>query len=114
MCLYNNAAKIFGIIVVLCRRLEIFEWKVVYETCGSCYVISTSAWVYFFEKSFRVPKIVPKVCNNYAALVNKECCIRNERIGIWIYIIMDMICWINVAVIMDLVSVNSALRHATP
>ena len=61
MRLYNNAAKIFGTERVLYRRLEIYEWKVTYKACGSCYVISTSAWVYFFEKSFRVPKIVPKV-----------------------------------------------------
>ena len=50
--LYKNAAKIFGAEGVLCRKLEFFEWKVVYEACGSCYVISTSAWVYFFEKKF--------------------------------------------------------------
>ena len=29
----------------------------------------------FFVIFFFVPKIVPKVCNSYAALVNKECCI---------------------------------------
>ena len=32
--LYNNAAKIFGIIVVLCRRFEIRERKRVYVTRG--------------------------------------------------------------------------------
>ena len=72
MRFYNNAAKIFGAEDVLCRRLEIFEWKVVYEACGSCYVISTSAWVYFFEKSFRVPKVVPKICIGTKTLTNKS------------------------------------------
>ena len=51
------------------RRLEIYEWKLTYKACGSCYVISTSAWVCFFEKSFRVPKIVPK---NYTIFGNIE------------------------------------------
>ena len=26
-----------------------------------CCIITTSAWVYFFEASFRMPKIVPRV-----------------------------------------------------
>ena len=56
-----NAAKIFGTEGVLCRRLENLDRKVTYKACESSYVISTSAWVYFFEKSFHVPKIVPKV-----------------------------------------------------
>ena len=56
-----NAAKIFGTEVILCRRLENLDRKVTYKACESSYVISTSAWVYFFEKSFRVPKVVPKV-----------------------------------------------------
>ena len=59
--LYNNAVKIFGTKGVLCRRLERLERKEADITCGSAYNIATSAWVYFFEKSFRVPKIVPKV-----------------------------------------------------
>ncbi len=42
-CFYNNAAKIFGTEGVWCRRLEIYEWEVIYKACGSCYVISTSA-----------------------------------------------------------------------
>ena len=58
--LYNNDAKIFGAEGVLCRRLENLDRKVTYKACESSYVISTSAWVYFFEKSFRVPKVVPK------------------------------------------------------
>ena len=61
MCFYNNAAKIFGAEGVLCRKLELLERKVVDIACGSGCIISTSASVYFFEKSFRVPKIVPKV-----------------------------------------------------
>ena len=58
---YNNAAKIFGAEDVLCRRLENLGRNLVYKACGSGCIITTSAWVYFFEKSFRVPKIVPKV-----------------------------------------------------
>ena len=61
MRFYNNAAKIFGAKGVLCRRLEILGRNLVYKACGSGCIITTSAWVYFFEKSFRVPKIVPKV-----------------------------------------------------
>ena len=57
---YNNAAKIFGVEGVLCRRLEKLVRKVVYIACGSGCIITTSAWVYFLEKSFRVPKVVPK------------------------------------------------------
>ena len=45
----------------LCRRLEFFEWNVTDIACGSGCIITTSAWVYFFEKTFRVPKIVPKI-----------------------------------------------------
>ena len=67
------------------------EYNDIYNTQKHLYYKSFRVGV-FFEKSFRVPKIVPKLCNSYAALVNKECCIRNERIVGWIYIIMDMIC----------------------
>ena len=91
-----------------------FYYKKTLKASGRCWLPTPPAWVIFFVIFFFVPKIVPKVCNSYAALVNKECCIWNERIVSWIYIIMDMICWIYVTVIMDLVSVNSALRHATP
>ena len=63
MCLYNNAAKIFGAEGILCRRLEIFEWNMAYEACVNGCIITTSAWLYFFEKSFRAPKIVPKITN---------------------------------------------------
>ena len=62
---YNNAAKIFGTEGVLCRRLEILGRNLVYKACGSGYNTATSAWVYFFEKSFRVPKIVPKKLLSY-------------------------------------------------
>ena len=58
---YNNAAKIFGMEGVLCRRLESLEKKMVYIACGSGCIITTSAWLCFFEKSFRVPKVVPKI-----------------------------------------------------
>jgi hypothetical protein len=33
----------------------------VYTTSGSGCIITTSAWVYFFEKSFSVPKVMPKI-----------------------------------------------------
>ena len=44
-----NAAKIFGAEGILCRMLEIYEWKVTYKACGSGYNTATSAWVCFFE-----------------------------------------------------------------
>ena len=44
LCLYNNAAKIFGTDVVLCRRLENVEGKMVYTTRGK----------HLYYKSFRV------------------------------------------------------------
>ena len=59
--LYNNAAKIFGAEGVLCRRLEILEGKMVYTTRWKYSIYKTSRVGVFFEKSFRVPKIVPKV-----------------------------------------------------
>ena len=46
--LYNNAAKIFGIIVVLCRRLEILEGKMVYTTRGKYSIYKTSRVGVFF------------------------------------------------------------------
>ena len=52
MCLYNNAAKIFGIIVVLCRRLEILEGKMVYTTRGKYSIYKTSRVGVFFWKKF--------------------------------------------------------------
>ena len=63
MRFYNNAAKIFGAEGVLCRRLENVEGKMVYIIRRSICITRASAWVYFFEKSFRVPKIAPKVTN---------------------------------------------------
>ena len=56
--LYNNTAKIFGAEGVLCRKFELLERKVVDIACGSVCIITTSAWVYFFEKSFRVLKMI--------------------------------------------------------
>ena len=66
---YNNAAKNFGAEGILCRWLENLDRKVIYKACESSYVISTSAWVYFFEKSFPVPKIMPKVCSEGCTLI---------------------------------------------
>ena len=63
MHLYNNAAKIFGAEGVLCRRLENVESEMVYITRGKCSFYRASRVSVFFEKSFRVPKIVPKVTN---------------------------------------------------
>ena len=60
MRFYNNAAKIFGAEEVLCRRLENLEGTMVYTTRGSICITRVSARMYFFEKSFRVPKIKNK------------------------------------------------------
>ena len=72
MRLYNSAAKIFGAEDVLCRRLENLGRNLVYIACGSGCIITTSAWVYFFEKSFRVPKVVPKICIGTKTLTDKS------------------------------------------
>ena len=50
MRLYNNAVKIFGVEVVLCRRLEHLEGKMVYTTHGKCGVYWTSRVGVFFLK----------------------------------------------------------------
>ena len=59
--LYNNAAKIFGAEVVLCRRLEKLEGKMVYITRGSICITRVSAWVCFLKKKFLRAKIVLKI-----------------------------------------------------
>ena len=59
-CLYNNAAKIFGAEGVLCRRLEKLKVIWIYKASGKCCKSIASRLWCFFEKSFRVPKIVPK------------------------------------------------------
>ena len=60
--LYNNAAKIFGTEGVLRRRFAVLEDKMVYTKRGKCSIYWLSrVGVFFFENSFRVPKIVPKV-----------------------------------------------------
>ena len=41
------------------RRLVIFESKMVYTIRGSICITRASAWVYFFERSFCVPKVLP-------------------------------------------------------
>ena len=48
LCLYNNAAKIFGTDVVLCRRLENVEGKMVYTTRGMCSIYRASHVSVFF------------------------------------------------------------------
>ena len=48
--LYNNAAKFFGVEVVLCRRLEHLEGKMVYTTRGKCSVYWTFRVGVFFLK----------------------------------------------------------------
>ena len=50
MRLYNNAVKIFGVEVVLCRRLEHLDGKMVYTTRGKCSVYWTSRVGVFFLK----------------------------------------------------------------
>ena len=66
LCLYNNDAKTFGTEGVLCRRFENVESEMVYITRGKCNVYYASrVGVFFFAKSFRVPKIVPKVSMYY-------------------------------------------------
>ena len=50
MRLYNNAAKIFGVEVVLCRRLEHLEGKMVYTTRGKCCIYRASRVGVFFLK----------------------------------------------------------------
>ena len=60
-CLYNNAAKIFGVEGVLRRRFAVLEREMVYTTRGSICITRVSVWVYFFWKSFRLPKVTPKV-----------------------------------------------------
>ena len=52
------------------RRLENLEGKMVYTTRVIICITRVSAWVYFFEKSFRVPKIVPKVVSKNAQKVS--------------------------------------------
>ena len=48
--------------MVLCQIFAVLEDKVIYTTRGKCGVYYASrVSVFFFEKSFRVPKIVPKV-----------------------------------------------------
>ena len=57
----SNRSRIFDVLVILCRRLENVERKVVYTIRGKCSVYYASRVRCFFEKSFRVPKVVPKV-----------------------------------------------------
>ena len=52
MCLYNNAAKIFGAEGVLRRRFENLESKMVYTTCGKCSIYYASRVSVFFLKKF--------------------------------------------------------------
>ena len=52
LCLYNNAAKIFGAEVVLCRRFENLESKMVYTTRGKCSIYNASRVSVFFRKKF--------------------------------------------------------------
>ena len=47
--------------LILCRRLENLESEMVYITRGKCSIYRASRVRVFFEKSFRVPKVVPKV-----------------------------------------------------
>ena len=57
--LYNNAAKFFGVEVVLCRRLEHLEGKMVYTTREKCSIYRASrVGVFFLKKSFRAPKVM--------------------------------------------------------
>ena len=46
--LYKNAAKIFGIVVLLCRRFENLENKMVYTTREKCSVYYVSRVSVFF------------------------------------------------------------------
>ena len=53
LCLYNNAAKIFGAEGVLRRRLENLESEMVYTTRGKCSIYKTSrVGVFFLKKVF--------------------------------------------------------------
>ena len=52
MRLYNNAAKFFGVEVVLCRRFENLEGKMVYTTREKCIIYRASRVGVFFEKKF--------------------------------------------------------------
>ena len=61
-----NTQRLGGFVL----NIGAFCGKKAYIICGSCYIIITSAIV-FFEKSFRVPKIVPKVSSVLRGL--KEC-----------------------------------------
>ena len=64
LCLYNNGVKIFGVEGVLSRRFAVLERGMVYTIHGNICITRVSAWVYFFEKSFRVPKVVLKIVPN--------------------------------------------------
>ena len=61
MPLYNIVMPYLRHFGSFCRRLGKLDGIVVYIACGSGWIITTSAWVYFLEKSFRVPKVVPKL-----------------------------------------------------
>ena len=62
LCLYNNCVKIFGVEGVLRRRFAVLEHEMVYTIRGNICITRTSAWVFFFEKSFFTRRLCRKLC----------------------------------------------------
>ena len=73
LCLYNNAAKIFGAEGVLRRRFENLGNKMVYITCGKCSVYYASrVSVFFLKKVFACRRLCRKLVCIIQEIVSAE------------------------------------------